>query len=103
MALRKLKSGYLHIVHKRTLKLEHLLFSFKEHVAALQGSDIYTRACCGTLLIEIYILCSVIKRAATTSIIWIIFPDSVVSAHCTARCVNDVKTMESSKQCCLVV
>ena len=42
LALSKLKKWiFTYVLHKRTLKPEHLLFSFKEHVAALQGSDIH--------------------------------------------------------------
>lgn len=33
----------MYVLHKKTLKPDHLLlFSFKEHLAALQGSDICT-------------------------------------------------------------
>lgn len=42
MALSKLKKWiFTYVLHKRTLKPEHLLFSFKEHVATLWGSDIH--------------------------------------------------------------
>ena len=37
IAFSKLKKWIF--THKETLKPEHLLFSFKEHVAAVQGSD----------------------------------------------------------------
>ena len=42
MALSKLKKWiFTYVLHKRTLKPDHLLLSFKEHVASLQGSDIH--------------------------------------------------------------
>ena len=42
VALSQLKKWiFTYVLHKKTLKPDHLLFSFKEHVAALQGGDIH--------------------------------------------------------------